>query len=73
MQLADDSGAGPITVRASEFSTDIISGDLLLAAVSDADARQANRSREQLAREWASSFEREVSRYRNEHSRSTII
>ncbi len=73
LQIARDPAAPSIHVAASGGALALMSGDRLIAAVFEADARNAGMAKEELARRWAASLERAVRAYRDVHSTRNII
>jgi small-conductance mechanosensitive channel len=73
--LAKDTSTPPESIRlqSREAWTEIVAGDTTLMAVTDADARGAGRSRQQLALEDAESIRRAVETYRQDHSWRMIL
>ena len=62
----------PIQVVDSETTTEIAAQDLVIMAVTDADARRAGVSRQELARQYADLIETTIDSLRSEHSLQTI-
>jgi small-conductance mechanosensitive channel len=61
-----------LTTNQNDLSTDVMSGDLILASVFDGDAKATGTSREELARVWQSAFTHALTQYRADHSRGRI-
>jgi small-conductance mechanosensitive channel len=66
-RLGDDASAPGLSVQTEESTADVMSGETLVAAVFDGDARAAGVSREELAQQWATAMQRAVDTYRVEH------
>ena len=72
------SGQTPAQIRAvhaedAETTTAIVSGDVVIATVTDADALAAGRARQELAKEYVQVIERTAMALRDEHSLRTIV
>ncbi|HEX4999937.1 MAG TPA: mechanosensitive ion channel family protein [Terriglobia bacterium] len=74
IQLLDQppSQVFPIRVVETPTTSDIVSQDLVIMAVTDADARLARISRQALAAQYAELIQRAITDLRNEHSIQTI-
>ena len=73
LQIARDPAAPPIQVQSIDGTPVLLSGDQLIAAVSESDARSAGIANERLARQWEAAFEGAIRTYRNVHSTRNII
>ncbi len=67
-EIGNDPSAPRFSVQPEEVTVDVMSGETLVASVFDGDAKAAGTSREELAHQWATAMQREVDRYRAEHS-----
>lgn len=67
-QLSKDPAAPQFTVAEEETTTDVMSGDILVASVFDGDAKAAGADKVQLAQRWASAMQKAVHDYRARHS-----
>ena len=73
LRVARNPAAPPIQVQSSDGVLVLLSGDQLVAAVFEGDAQSAGIAKEQLAGQWAASFERAARTYRDVHSTQNII
>jgi small-conductance mechanosensitive channel len=66
--VADNLAAARLSVQPEDATTDVMSGETLIAAVFDGDAKAAGASKEEVAQQWASAMQQAVDGYRSEHS-----
>jgi small-conductance mechanosensitive channel len=66
-RLGDDASAPVLSVQPEDATVDVMSGETLVAAVFDGDAKAAGVSKEELAGQWAAAMQRAVDAYRSEH------
>ncbi|HEY6307535.1 MAG TPA: mechanosensitive ion channel domain-containing protein, partial [Candidatus Angelobacter sp.] len=67
-RLGDDPSAPALSVQPEAGTVDVMSGETLVAAVFDGDAKAAGVAKEALAQQWATAMQRAVDAYRAEHS-----
>jgi small-conductance mechanosensitive channel len=72
------SGQSPAVIRAvhteeAETTTAVVSGEVVLATVTDSDAQAAGKKRQELAKEYTQVIQRTALALRDEHSAHTIV